>query len=318
MVYEQIQFSRTDGIASITFNRPDRLNAFTFKMLAEINHVLISELDPGTRAVVFRGAGRAFSSGDDLVDMGGASPLKDMRRGHHAMIKTIRALRLPVVAAIHGYALGAAFDLALACDFRLAADSAPSGDLRIKRAINSMSGAAFWLPRYVGVGRASEILMLGEPIQRVAMPGDRISDYRVYPEPQFERGIAEFADQLKRLPTKVIGANKALLNFGLENCLAAALDTEACELLEDLPQRRLPRRRAGVGRKARPSLHRPLTTRTRPRLENPVCGELLILGEISNSPHTRSPHPELARFGRSLLPSEAFDSAVADRAHGVV
>ena len=317
MVYEQIQFSRTDGIASITFNRPDRLNAFTFKMLAEINHVLISELDPGTRAVVFRGAGRAFSSGDDLVDMGGASPLEDMRRGHHAMIKTIRALRLPVVAAIHGYALGAAFDLALACDFRLAADSAQLGDFRIKRAINSMSGAAFWLPRYVGVGRASEILMLGERISASRCLEIGLVT-RVYPEPQFERGIAEFADQLKRSPTKVIGANKALLNFGLENCLAAALDTEACELLEDLPQRRLPRRRAGVGRKARPSLHRPLTTRTRPRLENPVCGELLILGEISNSPHTRSPHPELARFGRSLLPSEAFDSAVADRAHGVV
>jgi len=231
MAYEQILFSRIDGIAAINFNRPDRLNAFTFKMLAEINHVLTGELDPGTRAVLFRGAGRAFSAGDDLVDMGGASPLEDMRRGHHAMIKTIRALRLPVVAAIHGYALGAAFDLALACDFRLAADSAQLGDFRINRAINSMSGAAFWLPRYVGVGRASEILMLGERIS-----ASRCLELglvtRVYPEPQFERGIAEFADQLKSLPTKVIGANKALLNFGLENYLAAALDTEALELIE--------------------------------------------------------------------------------------
>jgi 2-(1,2-epoxy-1,2-dihydrophenyl)acetyl-CoA isomerase len=231
MAYEQIILAESEGILSITFNRPEKLNAFTFRMLAEINEVLNRRIDQSVRAVVFRGAGRAFSAGDDLVNMGGTNPLDDMRRGHHAMIKRIRALRLPVVAAIHGYGLGAAFDLALACDFRLAARSAELGDVRINRAINSMSGAAFWLPRYVGVGRASEILMLGE---RIGAP--RCVELglvtRVFPDDAFDAGIQDFLGVLRKLPTKVVGANKALLNVGLQTYLDAALDTEARELLE--------------------------------------------------------------------------------------
>jgi 2-(1,2-epoxy-1,2-dihydrophenyl)acetyl-CoA isomerase len=231
MEYEQILFAKAEGVATVTLNRPDKLNAFTFRMLDEINDALSRETGVGTRAVVIRGAGRAFSAGDDLTGMGGTRGLDDMRRGHHGMIKRIRALRVPVVAAIHGYALGAAFDLALACDFRLAAESAQLGDVRVNRAMNSMSGAAFWLPRYVGVGRASEILMLGERLGAARCLEWGIVT-RVFPDTGFEAGIAQFVESLRALPTKVLGANKALLNFGLESHLAAALDTEGRELLE--------------------------------------------------------------------------------------
>ncbi|HEY6421405.1 MAG TPA: enoyl-CoA hydratase-related protein [Candidatus Binataceae bacterium] len=232
MTYEQVIFNNSDGIVSITFNRPDKLNAFTFKMLQEVNHVLTRETGSAARVVLFRGAGRAFSAGDDLAGMGGTRhPLDEMRAGHHAMIRRIRALRIPVVAAIAGYAFGAAFDLILACDFRLAAESAFIGDIRINRAINTMSGAAYWLPRYVGVGRASEILMLGERIAaRQALRWGLLT--RVFPDAEFETEVAEFARRVATMPTAVIGANKALLNFGLENFLAASLDTEARELLE--------------------------------------------------------------------------------------
>ena len=231
MEFEQIIVSRGDGIVSITFNRPAKLNAFTFRMLDEINHVLARET-AGARAVIFRGAGRAFSAGDDLLDMGGAGhPLDKMRRGHHVMIKRIRELRVPVVAAVHGYAFGAAFDLMLACDFRVMAESAVTGDIRMNRAINTMSGAAYWLPRYVGMGRASEILMLGDRISaEQALAWGLVT--RVYPDDQFDAGVKEFADRLATMPTRVIGANKALLNFGLENMLPETLDTEARELLE--------------------------------------------------------------------------------------
>lgn len=231
MDYEQILFVKSDGVATITFNRPDKLNAFTFKMLEEANQALGGRLDAEIRAVVFRGAGRAFSAGDDLTGMGGTHPLDDMRRGHHAMIKRIRALRVPVVAAIQGYALGAAFDLALACDFRLAAQTAQLGDVRVNRAMNSMSGAAFWLPRYVGVGRASEILMLGQRLSAArCLEWGLVT--QVYPDVDFEGELGEFVRVLLSLPTKVLGANKALLNFGLESYLAAALDSEGRQLLE--------------------------------------------------------------------------------------
>jgi 2-(1,2-epoxy-1,2-dihydrophenyl)acetyl-CoA isomerase len=231
MNYEHIMFAKSAGVATITFNRPDKLNAFTFKMLEEINRVLTRE-SADVRAVVFRGAGRAFSAGDDLAGMGGKRhPLDDMRAGHHAMIKQLRAMRIPVVGAVHGYAFGAAFDLILACDFRVAAESAFIGDIRVSRAINSMSGAAYWLPRYVGVGRASEILLLGEKIgAREALAMGLVT--RVFPDAEFDVGVNEFAARLATMPTAAIGANKMLLNYGLDNFLGASLDAEARELLE--------------------------------------------------------------------------------------
>jgi 2-(1,2-epoxy-1,2-dihydrophenyl)acetyl-CoA isomerase len=231
MNYEQILLEKNVGVVTITFNRPDKLNAFTFKMLEEINHVLTRE-SADARAVVFRGAGRAFSAGDDLAGMGGKRhPLDEMRAGHHAMIKRIRAMRIPVVAAVHGYAYGAAFDLILACDFRVAAESAFIGDIRVSRAINSMSGAAYWLPRYVGVGRASEILYLGEKIAaRDALAMGLLT--RVFSDAGFDTELNQFTARLASMPTAAIGADKMLLNYGLENFLEASLDVEARELLE--------------------------------------------------------------------------------------
>lgn len=231
MDYEQIIFSKDAGIVTITFNRTAKLNAFTFKMLDEVNHVLTHETSDA-RVVVFRGAGRAFSAGDDLFDMGGnGPPLEKMRAGHHAMIKRIRALRIPVIAAIQGYAFGAAFDLILACDFRVMAQSAVTGDIRINRAINTMSGAAFWLPRYVGMGRASEILMLGERITaEQALNWGLVT--RVFPDDQFDAEVKSFAERIATMPTSVMGANKALMNYGLEHLLPETLDIEARQLLE--------------------------------------------------------------------------------------
>jgi 2-(1,2-epoxy-1,2-dihydrophenyl)acetyl-CoA isomerase len=233
MAYEQIILDNSAGIVTITFNRPDKLNSFTFKMLEEVNHALRNEANEA-RAIVFRGVGRAFSAGDDLAGMGGTRhPLDEMRAGHHAMIKQIRAMRIPVVAAIHGYAYGAAFDLILACDLRVAAESAFVGDIRVSRAINSMSGAAYWLPRYVGVGRAAEILLLGEKIAaRDALAWGLLT--RVFPDADFESGLREFTGRLATMPTGAIGANKMVLNYGLENMLAASLDVEARELLETI------------------------------------------------------------------------------------
>src|SRR5437762_672193 len=109
MNHEQILCRREGSVATIVLNRPEKLNAFTFRMLAEIHAALDTLPFDDLRALVFTGAGRAFSAGDDLIDMGGTDPAEDIRRGHHRLVTRLRGARVPVIAALHGYTLGAAF-----------------------------------------------------------------------------------------------------------------------------------------------------------------------------------------------------------------
>ena len=231
MPYEQITCSRDHAVATITLNRPEKLNAFTFQMLAEINAALDEVADADLRALVLTGSGRAFSAGDDLIGMGGSDPAADIRNGHHRVIRRLRGLRVPVVAALNGFTLGAGLDLALACDFRIAAEKAQLGDVRATRAMCSMSGAAYWLPRMVGVARATEILLLGE-----RLPASRAFDLglvtQVVPLARLPAAVAAFVDRLLSLPTAALGAQKACLEFGLRHDLAGALENEMQELIQ--------------------------------------------------------------------------------------
>ena len=231
MQYEQITCSRDHALATITLNRPERLNAFTFQMLAEINTALDEVVDGDLRALVLTGSGRAFSAGDDLIGMGGTDPAADIRNGHHRVIRRLRALRVPVVAALNGFTLGAGFDLALACDFRIAAEEAELGDVRATRAMCSMSGAAYWLPRMVGAARATEILLLGD-----RMPASRALELglvtQVVPGTRLRAAVDGFVERLLSLPTGALGAQKACLEFGLRHDLAGALENEMQELIQ--------------------------------------------------------------------------------------
>lgn len=222
---------RDGALLIITLDRPAKLNAFTFPMLAELEAALGTAAAPPTRVVVLTGAGRAFSAGDDLVDMGGHDPAEDIRRGHHRIVHRLRTLRLPVVAALNGVTLGAALDLALACDFRLAADEAELGDVRATRAMCSMSGAAWWLPRMVGVARATELLLLGERIPAArALALGLVNE--VVPRGQLDAAVERFVDRLLALPTGALGAQKACLEFGLRHDLETALENELQELIQ--------------------------------------------------------------------------------------
>lgn len=231
MSYEQIRCRRDGACATITFDRPEKLNAFTFRMLAEIEGAMDEVDDPDLRAIVFIGAGRAFSAGDDLVDMGGTDPANDIRNGHHRLILRLRRLRVPVIAALNGYTLGAASDLALAADFGIAAADAELGDVRTKQALCSMSGAAYWLLRMVGVARATEILLLGERIPAArALELGIVS--RVVPADRLEAEVAAFVTHLESLPTAALGAQKACLEFGLRHDVPAVLENEMHELVD--------------------------------------------------------------------------------------
>jgi len=230
MTHQQILCRRAGPVATIVLNRPEKLNAFTFPMLGEIHAALDTLVLDDLRALVFTGAGRAFSAGDDLIDMGGTEPAEDIRRGHHRLVTRLRSLRLPVVAALNGYTLGAAFDLALACDFRIAAADAELGDVRVPRAMCSMSGAAFWLPRMIGLARATEILLLGERVTagRALELG---LVHQVVPRPELEAAVASFVARLLALPPGALGAQKACIEYGRSHDLPASLEYEMGELI---------------------------------------------------------------------------------------
>ena len=151
-----ILFSTDGAIGTITLNRPQRLNAITWRMMEDmLEHVRAVAADENARVLVFKGAGRAFSSGDDIVEgMGerrfGGDPegLTTDKGLHYELVKALLTTPKPVVAAIHGRCHGAAWVISLACDFRVGHPEAVVGDIRAARAIFAGQGAPLLLPRW--------------------------------------------------------------------------------------------------------------------------------------------------------------------------
>ncbi len=178
------------------------------------------------RAVVIRGAGTSFCSGDDLKNMGSFSPLKEgFKIPHHKVIHLIRDIRKPFIALLHGYCLGAGFELALACDLRLGAEDLKIGDHRTSRAIGIFSGASWFLPRLIGFARATEIIFTGRHLDaKEALEIGLLS--RIYSVEDFNKGSREFIEKIARMPTKCLGYNKAMLNYSFGNDLFTSLQNE--------------------------------------------------------------------------------------------
>ncbi|MFQ5875602.1 MAG: enoyl-CoA hydratase/isomerase family protein, partial [Dehalococcoidia bacterium] len=134
MGFETIIYEKKDGIATLSLNRPDKLNAMNFQVIDEILEALADAgANEQVRVLVLKGTGRAFSAGDDLKGMGASSrkigpdPVSYQIEGHPRLIKAIRGLMKPVIASVHGYALGAACEMVLACDLIIAAEDARLG-----------------------------------------------------------------------------------------------------------------------------------------------------------------------------------------------
>lgn len=222
------------GVATITLNRPDRLNALTFEVYAELRDTFRAlDTEAGVRAVVLTGAGRGFCSGGDVEDIIGALFAKD-REGLLAftrmtcdLILAIRQCRRPVVAALNGTVAGAGAVIASACDFRLAAPNAKIAFLFTKVGLSGADmGAAWLLPRLVGFGRATELLMTGEFID--AETAVAIGLYhRIVPQNQLLGEATELAARLARAPSEALGVTKDALNREATMDLEGALDFEA-------------------------------------------------------------------------------------------
>jgi enoyl-CoA hydratase/carnithine racemase len=222
------------GVATITLNRPQRLNALTFEVYRELRDAFRAlDVESGVRAVVITGAGRAFCSGGDVEDIIGAlfqrdrEGLLEFTRLTCSLILAMRQCRRPIVGALNGTVAGAGAVIAAACDARIAAESAKIAFLFTKVGLSGADmGAAWLLPRIVGLGHATELLMTGEFIDaRTAL---RIGLYnRVVAIDHVLAEARGFAERLARGPSVALGITKEALNREAPMDLATALEAEA-------------------------------------------------------------------------------------------
>jgi 2-(1,2-epoxy-1,2-dihydrophenyl)acetyl-CoA isomerase len=227
-----IRLELTEGVATITLNRPDKLNAINEVMQAELAGALDRlEADATIRALLLTGAGRAFSAGQDLTDRvmgeGDAPPdLGDtLDRLHNPLIRRLRRLERPIVCAVNGVAAGAGANLALACDLVLAARSANFIQAFCRLGLVPDSGGTYVLPRLVGAARAMGLALLGEPLtaEQAAAWG---LIWRVVDDEQLMPEASALARRLATQPTKGLGLTKRALNASAANTLGEQLDLE--------------------------------------------------------------------------------------------
>ncbi|MFC8917987.1 enoyl-CoA hydratase family protein [Streptomyces sp. NPDC057116] len=232
--WRHVRLTVDDGVATVTLARPERLNALTFGAYADLRD-LLAELsrERAVRALVLAGEGRGFCSGGDVDDIIGATlamdtaELLDFNRMTGQVVRALREAPFPVIAAVHGVAAGAGAVLALAADFRIADPSARFAFLFTKVGLSGGDmGAAYLLPRVVGLGHATRLLMLGEPVR--APEAEHIGLIsELTEEGAADTRAAELARRLADGPALAHAQTKALLTAELDMPLAASVELDA-------------------------------------------------------------------------------------------
>lgn len=238
MSFETINYELNGTVATITFNRPDALNALSQQLTKDLRMAIEKAVDDKARAVVLTGSGRAFCSGGDLREMQeiGAqqgrvegfldAPLKAL----HNVIRLIRKTPIPFVAAVNGVCAGAGVNFALACDIVLAADDAAFREAFVRIGLTPDCGGTFFLPRAIGEKLATEMFMTGDSIT-----ADRAVQIgminRVVPAAQLLSEATTLATKLAAGPTASLGRIKRMMNATFSHDLNEQLDMEAaCQL----------------------------------------------------------------------------------------
>src|SRR2546423_864626 len=223
-----------DGVATITLNRPERLNALTFEVYRELTDTFSAlRHERSVRAVVITGAGRAFCSGGDVHDIIGQLFERDMQglleftRMTCELVRNIRALPKPVIASLNGTTAGAGACIALASDMRIASPAAKIAFLFVRVGLSGADmGAAYLLPRLVGLARATELLYTGDFID--AHEAERIGLYnRVVPAEELASATRSMAARMAGGPAFALAMTKEMLNREMEVSLDTALEWEA-------------------------------------------------------------------------------------------
>ncbi len=221
-----------DSIAEMTLNRPDVLNSFTRPMARRFQEVLAdAAADDDVRALLVTGAGRGFCAGQDLAeaippDGSEPPPIQSIvRESYNPIVRALRTIEKPVVAAVNGVAAGAGANIALACDFVLAAESAAFIQSFSKLGLVPDSGGTLTLPRLVGTARATAMMMLAEKVsaKEAAALG---MIYRAVGDEELMGEARSLCARLAELPTRGLGLTKKALNAAMSNDLDAQLDLE--------------------------------------------------------------------------------------------
>ena len=232
--WEHFQFSVSGGVGTVTLDRPGKLNALTFEAYADLRDLLAELPHRGdTRVLVIRGTGRAFCSGGDVNEIIGAtlamSPdeLLAFTRMSGEVIREMRDCPVPVIAAVHGMAAGAGAVIALAADFRVCTPAARFAFLFTKVGLSGGDmGAAYLLPRLVGLGHATRLLMLGDTVN--AEEAERIGLVSFLAEKDaFDERSTALARRLATGPVQAYAQTKALLTREQDMSLSAAIELEA-------------------------------------------------------------------------------------------
>ncbi len=229
MAYETILYEKENGVATITLNRPQALNAFVPQMNKEVLDVLKEgERDKEVRCFMITGAGRAFCAGQDLK---GRTPDQkgslgaSLREKYNPLIRQIRGMEKIVIAAVNGVAAGAGCNFALACDLRLASEEAKFVQSFVRVGLAPDSGGSFILTRLVGLSKAMELLLLGDTVD--AQEAQRIGLVaRVYPALEFARSAREIAVRVARAP-RGVGLIKRAVNHANLPDIESDLEYEA-------------------------------------------------------------------------------------------
>jgi 2-(1,2-epoxy-1,2-dihydrophenyl)acetyl-CoA isomerase len=226
---QSIKKELLNGIATITLSRPDVYNSFNREMALQLHEVLDECYeDEVVRCIVITGAGKAFSAGQDLnevVDPEGPELLKIVEEHYNPIIKRIRKIEKPFVAAVNGVAAGAGANIALACDIVIAKESASFIQAFSKIGLIPDSGGTFFLPRLVGWQRASALTILGDKV--MAPQAEQMGMiYKSVPDEEFDDYIAAIAYRIAKMPTRGIGLAKRAFNSSLANDLDKQLVIE--------------------------------------------------------------------------------------------
>jgi enoyl-CoA hydratase len=224
-----VDVDRHDGVAIVTMNRPDALNAFNSDQLnAMLETFRGLRSDRSVRCVVLTGAGdRAFAAGADIKEMVDKSPEEGLGFGRlgHAMVNAVEGLPQPVVAAVNGFALGGGSEVALACDIRLASDNAVFAQPEVMLGIAPGWGATQRLPRLVGPGVAAELILTGRRVK--ADEALRIGLVNaVYPRDQLLPEATKLAKQIAGNSPLAVAAAKRLMQLAFNGQIAGGLETE--------------------------------------------------------------------------------------------
>jgi enoyl-CoA hydratase/carnithine racemase len=248
--FEQIVYDKSGHVATVTLNRPQKLNAYSEIMVHEILAALADARDDDEiRAVIVTGTGRGFCSGGDIgrdfqypARYRGhrMESMLEMRENMHVLVKLLHRFDKPTIAAVNGAAVAGGLTLALSCDFRIAAESARLGDTSLKFALIPDEGGAYLFPRFLGLEKALKMSLLSEVYPaRQALELGLVTE--VVPDAELMPRAREWAERLAAGPPIAIRITKRMmykqLTMGLDNALEdAALGTIVANYTEDVKE----------------------------------------------------------------------------------